>query len=67
MSLRADQVDLEASSCRTKGARNRAADMNALTATLLQTEPALPMDVVGWGTLVLALVVVLVWLAYLYR
>lgn len=38
--------------------------MNALAVVL---ETALPMDLVGWGSLVLALVVTIVWMAYLYR
>ncbi|WP_279387175.1 hypothetical protein [Natrarchaeobius oligotrophus] len=41
--------------------------MNELTDGVLAAEPALPMDVVGWGTLVLALIVTIVWLVYLYR
>ena len=40
--------------------------MNELT-YVLEAEPALPMDVVGWGTLALGLLVTLVWLVYLYR
>lgn len=43
--------------------------MNTLTYALLETdaEPAMPIDIVGWGLIVLALVLTVVWLAYLYR
>lgn len=40
--------------------------MNELT-TVLASETELPMAAVGWGLLVLALVVTLAWLVYLYR
>ena len=40
--------------------------MNVL-AVALEAETALPMDLVGWGSLVLALVVTVAWIAYLYR
>ncbi|EMA39835.1 hypothetical protein [Halobiforma nitratireducens] len=41
--------------------------MNTLTQVLLEAEPTLPMDIVGWGTLLLGLLVAVVWLVYLYR
>ncbi|WP_306057172.1 hypothetical protein [Natronococcus wangiae] len=41
--------------------------MNGLTAVVLATETALPMDIVGWGTLLVSLLVTIAWLAYLYR
>lgn len=41
--------------------------MNELTAIVLETETSLPMDIAGWGTLLVSLVVTIVWLAYLYR
>lgn len=43
--------------------------MNALTYALLEVdaETTLPMDLAGWGILIFALVVTVVWLAYLYR
>ncbi|WP_268257975.1 hypothetical protein [Halopiger goleimassiliensis] len=34
---------------------------------VLEAEPVLPIGVVGWGTLALALLVTLVWLVYVYR
>ena len=40
--------------------------MNGLT-TVLEAETTLPMDIAGWGTLALALLVTLVWLIYVYR
>ena len=42
-------------------------DALALAQVVLAEEPHLPMDVVGWGTLILSLLVTVVWLAYLYR
>ncbi|MEY7848037.1 hypothetical protein AB7C87_02385 [Natrarchaeobius sp. A-rgal3] len=41
--------------------------MVELTNGILNAEPVLPLDIVGWGTLILALLVTIVWLAYLYR
>jgi len=42
--------------------------MNTLTdAAVLATETQLPMNLVGWGTLVLGLLVVVAWMLYLYR
>ncbi|WP_310908785.1 hypothetical protein [Natrinema sp. 1APR25-10V2] len=41
--------------------------MNALHAAVLATETELPMTVVGWGALVLGLIVTIAWVAYLYR
>ncbi|EMA36019.1 hypothetical protein SAMN05444422_101780 [Halobiforma haloterrestris] len=41
--------------------------MNELTQAVLESEPVLPMDVVGWGALILGLLVTIVWLVYLYR
>lgn len=38
--------------------------MNGLPYVL---ETALPMDIVGWGSLALGLVIVVLWLVYLYR
>ncbi|MFP8954725.1 hypothetical protein ACLI4Z_17435 [Natrialbaceae archaeon A-arb3/5] len=40
--------------------------MNELT-VVLDAEPTLPLDLVGWGTLALALIVTIIWLVYLYR
>ncbi|WP_256549405.1 hypothetical protein [Natrinema caseinilyticum] len=41
--------------------------MNTLTDAVLATETQLPMAVVGWGVLVLGLLVTIAWLLYLYR
>ncbi|WP_255455249.1 hypothetical protein [Natrialba sp. INN-245] len=41
--------------------------MTELTHGILNAEPVLPMDLVGWGTLLLAVLVTVVWLVYLYR
>lgn len=45
--------------------------MNELVRVVLQNEanaePALPMDVVGWGVLIVSLLIAVAWLAYLYR
>ncbi len=41
--------------------------MNALAFAVLEAEPELPMALTGWGALILALLVTVVWLAYLYR
>ncbi|ELY43737.1 hypothetical protein [Natronorubrum sulfidifaciens] len=41
--------------------------MNELMFAVLEAEPALPMALTGWGTLILALLVTIVWLAYFYR
>ena len=41
--------------------------MNELTHVVLDAEPALPMEIVGWGTLILSVLIAVVWLAYLYR
>ncbi|MFC4437061.1 MULTISPECIES: hypothetical protein [Natrialbaceae] len=41
--------------------------MNELIGVVLEAETALPMDIVGWGTLLVSLLVTVVWLAYLYR
>lgn len=41
--------------------------MNELTVVALEAESALPMDIVGWGMLLLSLVVTGAWLAYFYR
>lgn len=41
--------------------------MNELTAVVLEAETTLPMDLVGWGTLLVSLAVTIVWMAYLYR
>ena len=40
--------------------------MNELT-YVLEAEPVLPMDLVGWGSLALGVLVALLWLGYLYR
>ena len=40
--------------------------MNELT-YVLEAETTLPMDLAGWGTLALALLVTLLWLVYVYR
>ena len=40
--------------------------MNELT-YVLEAEPVLPMDIVGWGALALGVLVTLLWLGYLYR
>lgn len=34
---------------------------------VLETEPALPMTLTGWGVLALSLVITALWLAYVYR
>ena len=41
--------------------------MNEFTQIVLAEGTQLPMDVVGWGALILSLLVTVVWLAYLYR
>ncbi|MFD1564002.1 hypothetical protein ACFR99_10620 [Haloarchaeobius amylolyticus] len=42
--------------------------MNTLIdAAVLATETELPMDLVGWGALVLGLLVAVAWTLYLYR
>ncbi|WIV67764.1 hypothetical protein [Natrialbaceae archaeon AArc-T1-2] len=41
--------------------------MNELLYVALETETELPMELAGWGTLLLALIVTFAWLAYLYR
>lgn len=41
--------------------------MIELTRVVLETETAFPMEIVGWGTLILSLLIVLAWLASLYR
>ncbi|MDJ1430636.1 hypothetical protein [Halostagnicola sp. A-GB9-2] len=41
--------------------------MTALTHLLLEAEPALPMTIVGWGVLLVSLLIAVVWLAFLYR
>ncbi|WP_255170046.1 hypothetical protein [Natrononativus amylolyticus] len=41
--------------------------MNELSSVLLETEPALPMEIAGWGVLLVGLVITVVWLLYLYR
>ena len=41
--------------------------MDALTHAVLATETHLPMDLVGWGALILSLLVAIVWTAYVYR
>ncbi|WP_280842092.1 hypothetical protein [Natronococcus sp. JC468] len=41
--------------------------MNELTAVVLETETALPMDVVGWGVLLVSLAVTIAWMTHLYR
>ena len=42
--------------------------MNTLIdAAVLSTETPLPMNIVGWGALVLGLLVVVAWMLYLYR
>ncbi|WP_339104069.1 hypothetical protein [Haloterrigena salinisoli] len=41
--------------------------MDTLTQVVLSESPELPMELVGWGALVLSLLVTVVWLAYLYR
>ncbi|MFA9415249.1 hypothetical protein [Natrinema sp. HArc-T2] len=42
--------------------------MTTLTdAAVLATETELPMNIVGWGALVLGLLVVVAWMLYLYR
>ncbi len=38
-----------------------------VTQVVLEEEPALPMELAGWGVLVLSLLVTVIWLAYLYR
>lgn len=38
-----------------------------VTRIVLEEEPALPMELTGWGVLVLSLIVTVVWLAYVYR
>ncbi|WP_256464793.1 hypothetical protein [Halosolutus gelatinilyticus] len=35
--------------------------------TVLASDPALPMEIVGPGVLVLSLLVTLLWIAYFYR
>lgn len=37
------------------------------TATVLDVEPALPMEIAGWGVLGLSLLVTALWLVYVYR
>ncbi|WP_282102547.1 hypothetical protein [Halovivax limisalsi] len=34
---------------------------------VLETEPALPMTLTGWGVLALSVLVTVLWLAYVYR
>lgn len=40
--------------------------MNELT-YVLETEAALPMDIVGWSALILSLLITIAWMAYFYR
>lgn len=41
--------------------------MNDLFTTVLQTEPALPIEYVGWSVLVSSLLITVGWMIYLYR
>ncbi|SDQ52020.1 hypothetical protein [Natronobacterium texcoconense] len=41
--------------------------MTELPYGILAAESPLPIELVGWGTLILGLLVTIVWLAYLYR
>ncbi|WP_256566069.1 hypothetical protein [Natrinema gelatinilyticum] len=41
--------------------------MNTLNDVVLATETQFPMSVVGWGVLVLGLLVTIAWMLYLYR
>ena len=41
--------------------------MTSLATVLLETETALPMDVVGWTVLIVSLLIAAVWFVYLYR
>lgn len=41
--------------------------MNDAFAHVLEAEPALPMEIVGWGVLLVSLLIAAVWLFYLYR
>lgn len=40
--------------------------MNELT-YVLDAEPALPMEFVGWGVLLVSLLITVGWMAYFYR
>ena len=43
--------------------------MNDLTTVLLEAdaEPTLPLEIVGWGILLVSIAITIVWLVYLYR
>ena len=41
--------------------------MTDLPFVVLEAEPDLPMTTVGWGVLLVSLLVAAAWLAYLYR
>ncbi|MDQ2049221.1 hypothetical protein RBH26_01865 [Natronolimnohabitans sp. A-GB9] len=38
-----------------------------ITQVVLEEEPALPMELAGWGVLIVSILLTVVWLAYLYR
>ena len=39
----------------------------SVSAVVLETEPALPMELAGWGVLGVSILITVVWLVYLYR
>ena len=41
--------------------------MNDAFAHVLETEPALPIEIVGWTVLIVSLLITAAWLFYLYR
>lgn len=41
--------------------------MSELTHMLLEAEPALPISAVGWGVLIVSLLITVAWLAKLYQ
>lgn len=41
--------------------------MTTVPHIVLEAEPALPMEIAGWGVLLVSLLVTALWLVYVYR
>ena len=39
----------------------------SVSAVVLEMEPALPMELTGWGVLGVSILITVIWLVYLYR